>query len=152
VPGKLVSEIKLSAPIEHLEVEAFLNIQRTAAEQMAQLSELLKPRGLSAVQYNVLRILRGAGEAGLPSGEIGERMITREPDITRLMDRLEKRGYVTRSRMDGDRRVVRVKVTQEALDLLAQVDEPLVDLHRHQFRALATEQINSLIALLETVR
>src|SRR4029079_5455628 len=96
--GRLQKEIQQTRPFGSLEEEAFLGLQRTADALARRAYDVLKPSGLSATQYNVLRILRGAGEAGLACGEIGERMITRDPDITRLLDRLEARHLIARAR------------------------------------------------------
>lgn len=133
-------------------MEAFLNIQRTAEVQLNQLTQLLRPHGLSPAQYNVLRILRGAGEQGLPCGEIATRMISRDPDITRLIDRMEQRGWVARNRSVQDRRVVTVTVQQQALAMLAALDEPVADLHRVQFAVFDANRIATLISLLEVLR
>jgi DNA-binding MarR family transcriptional regulator len=134
------------------EVEAFLNIQRTAELHIGQLTQLLRPHGLSHAQYNVLRILRGASEEGLPCGEIANRMISRDPDITRLIDRMEQRGWVARSRSAQDRRVVTVKAMPAALEILAALDGPVADLHRSQFAFLDSERIAMLVSLLEELR
>ena len=104
--GRLQQEIRQTKAIRLLEEEATLNIVRTADVLMLRMTDLLKPYALSATQYNVLRILRGAGETGASCKDIGSRMVTRDPDITRLMDRLEKRGVVARDRAKEDRRVV----------------------------------------------
>ena len=94
----------------------------------------------------------GAGEEGLPCGEIGSRMITRDPDITRLADRLEKRGFTVRSRDSSDRRVVTVRITREGLQLLASLDKPVNDLHRSNLSHLGTSNLKTLIELLEQAR
>ncbi|MBK7927808.1 MAG: MarR family transcriptional regulator [Bryobacterales bacterium] len=152
VPGKISAEIRLSkSPIEP-EVEAFLNIQRTAEIQLGQLTQLLRPLGLSPAQYNVLRILRGAGEQGLPCGEIATRMISRDPDITRLIDRMEQRGWVTRTRSNQDRRVVTVSAQPAALEILAALDEQVAILHRSQFSPFNASRVLTLISLLEELR
>ncbi len=135
-----------------LEQTAFLGLQRAAADLGQQVAELLKPAGLSPAQYNVLRILRGAGQAGLPCGEIAARMITKDPDITRLLDRLEKRGLVSRARESGDRRVVTTRITDEARSLLTGLDAPIAELHRRQLSGLGEEKLQALIALLEEAR
>ncbi len=135
-----------------LEQAAFLALQRLAADLGQEVAELLKPAGLSPAQYNVLRILRGAGDRGLPCGEIAARMITKDPDITRLLDRLEKRGLVTRARESGDRRVVTTRITDEAIALLASLDEPVVELHRRQLAPLGEARLEELLALLEEAR
>src|SRR5207244_6424829 len=105
--GKLQREIKKQHPFDSFEQEAALNLRKTCDTLAALEAETLRPTELSPTQYNVLRILRGAGEA-LPCGEIAARMITREPDMTRLLDRLEKRGLLSRARQQSDRRVVKI--------------------------------------------
>src|SRR5258708_27211696 len=100
----MVKEIRQSRPIRLWEEKASMNIVRTADVLMAKVMDMLKPYGLSATQYNVLRILRGAGAAGATCKDVAGRMLTRDPDITRLMDRLEKRGLLTRDRAREDRR------------------------------------------------
>ena len=150
--GKIQTEIQVSRSELEAEVEAFLNIQRTAELHIGQLTQLLRPHGLSHAQYNVLRILRGAGEEGLPCGEIANRMISRDPDITRLIDRMEQRGWVSRSRSAQDRRVVTVTAMPAALDVLSNLDEPVQELHRSQFALLDSERIATLVALLEELR
>src|SRR5487761_762060 len=121
------------------EEAAFLDLLRTTDMLSRGLIHVLKTEGLSATQYNVLRILRGA-PTGLPCGEIGNRMITRDPDITRLLDRLEKRALIERWRDAEDRRVVMAKITREGLDLLARLDEPVQGTHRKQLGHLGREQ------------
>ena len=115
---KLKDEIKQGRPFESLEAEVFLNLMRTADALSRGVEEILKLAGLSHTQYNVLRILRGAGEQGLCCREVAERMITRDPDITRLLDRLERRGLLTRSRDSKDRRVITVRITPAGLKVL----------------------------------
>ena len=115
------------------------------------LSQLLKPEDLSSNQYNVLRILRGAPE-GLPCGEIGNRMITRDPDITRLLDRLEKRGLIARWRDAEDRRVVMAKITLAGMKLLARLDGPVQDAHRRQLGHLGRERLRALTGILRDAR
>src|SRR6266550_7725284 len=105
------------------EEAAFLDLLRTTDMLSRGLVQVLKAEDLSATQYNVLRILRGAPD-GLPCGEIANRMITRDPDITRLLDRLEKRGFISRSRESKDRRTVTARLTSEGYALLARLDEP----------------------------
>src|SRR5581483_7743845 len=126
--GRLKTEIKQTKPFESLETEALLNVARTADFLMRPGAELLKEHDLSPTQYNALRILRGAGKAGLACSEVGERMINKDPDITRLLDRLEERGLVTRARDAHDRRVVTAKITAKALQMLAALDEPVLAL------------------------
>lgn len=128
---------------------AFLHIADVLGNQAEQ---LVKPAGLTGAQYNVLRILRGAGKEGLACREIGERMISRDPDITRLLDRMEKRGWITRKRQSDDRRVVKTFVTAAGLDLLKQLDQPVQELHKRQFAHMSAAQLRTLAALLDEVR
>jgi DNA-binding MarR family transcriptional regulator len=112
---------------------------------------VLKTEDLSSTQYNVLRILRGAPD-GLPCGEIGSRMITRDPDITRLLDRLEKRGLISRHRETKDRRMVMARITPEGIQLLSQMDEPVREAHRAQLGHLGRERLRALTGLLQVAR
>ncbi len=115
------------------------------------LVQTLKAEDLSPAQYNVLRILRGAPD-GLPCGEIAQRMITRDPDITRLLDRIEKRGLISRCRETKDRRMVLTRVSPEGLTLLARLDEPVREMHRRQLGHLGRERLRTLIELLQAAR
>jgi DNA-binding MarR family transcriptional regulator len=127
-----------------------LSLLRTADLLARGAEEAIKPSGLSATQYNVLRILRGAGPEGLCCGEVAERMLTHDPDITRLLDRLEKRGLVRRARESEDRRVITVRITQEGLRILAKLDEPIEELHRRQLGHLGQRRLQRLIDLLKS--
>lgn len=133
------------------EEAAFLDLVRTADVLSRRLFLVLKSEDLSSNQYNVLRILRGAPE-GLPCGEIGSRMITRDPDITRLLDRLEKRGLISRSRENKDRRLVLTRISAEGLKLLARLDEPVQEAHREQLGHLGKERLKVLTELLRESR
>ena len=115
------------------------------------LAALIKTEDLSANQYNVLRILRGAPD-GLPCGEIGNRMITRDPDITRLLDRLEKRELISRCRETKDRRMVMARITPAGMGLLARMDEPVREAHRRQLSHLGRERLRALTELLRAAR
>src|SRR5574341_1874048 len=116
--GRIRREIGQRKPFRRMEDEAFLNLQRTADALLQGVAAALKPVGLSPTQYNVLRILRGSGSGGLACREIAERMITRDPDVTRLLDRLEERRLVVRTREREDRRVITTRITEEGLRLL----------------------------------
>jgi DNA-binding MarR family transcriptional regulator len=133
------------------EEAAFLDLLRTTDMLSRGLVTILKPEDLSPTQYNVLRILRGAPE-GLPCGEIAKRMITRDPDITRLLDRLEKRGLIARSREARDRRTVMARITGAGLKLLARLDEPVQAAHRKQLGHLGRERLRLLTDLLREAR
>jgi DNA-binding MarR family transcriptional regulator len=133
------------------EEAAFLDLLRTTDMLSRGLVTILKPDDLSSTQYNVLRILRGAPQ-GLPCGEIAKRMITRDPDITRLLDRLEKRGLIARSREARDRRTVMARITGAGLKLLARLDEPVQAAHRKQLGHLARGRLRLLTDLLREAR
>lgn len=148
----LREEIQQTKPFASVEQEAFLNLLRTADALTRQLEELFKPSGLSATQYNVLRILRGAGEGGLPCGQICLRMLTRDPDMTRMLDRLEKRDLISRWRDTVDRRVVRARISKTGLDLLHTLDKPLIEFHHRQLGHMGKTRLRQLIMLLEQAR
>jgi DNA-binding MarR family transcriptional regulator len=152
LPGRIQDEIRQSRPISTPEEEAFLNVQRTANVLLQDVVELLKGHNLTPTQYNVLRILRGAGEGGLTAGDVGERMITRDPDVTRLLDRLETRGLAERSRCTEDRRVVWTRITPAGLAAIAPLDEPVTEIHLRQLGHLGRERLATLIELLEAAR
>ena len=133
------------------EEAAFLDLLRTCDLLSRGPAQYLKSVDLSPTQYNVLRILRGA-PAGLPCGEIANRMITRDPDITRLLDRLEKRQLISRSRETKDRRMVMARITLQGLKLLARLDEPVQEMHRKQLGHLGPRRLRELRALLVTAR
>lgn len=147
-PADLRSELRQNRPFASPAVEAFLNLIRTAEHARTAEADLLAKFDLSAAQYNVLRILRGAGPDGHPSQEIGHRMVARVPDVTRLVDRLEQRGLVVRRRCEKDRRVVYVQALPAALELLAKIDAPIEALPKRLFAALSERdlvQFNNLL-------
>ncbi len=119
---------------------------------MQEIVAVLKPFKLSHSQYNVLRILRGASPDGLACQEISERMISRDPDITRLLDRLEARDLVTRTRDQKDRRVVTARITPEGLRLLEELDKPIAEVDRYALQHLGEQRLRILIQLLELAR
>jgi DNA-binding MarR family transcriptional regulator len=133
------------------EETAFLDLMRTTDILSRGLVKVLKSEDLSPTQYNVLRILRGAPE-GLPCGEIADRMITRDPDITRLLDRLEKRALISRCRESKDRRMVMARITREGLKLLDRLDKPVETAHRKQLGHLGQERLRALKELLYAAR
>jgi DNA-binding MarR family transcriptional regulator len=129
-----------------------VDLMRTADRLSRPVAELLKTGDLSPPQYNVLRILRGSPE-GLNCGEVGKRMISRDPDITRLLDRLEKRGLISRHRDDKkDRRIVSARITAQGLDLLSRLDEPVRDVHQRLLGHLGSERLRELARLLLACR
>jgi DNA-binding MarR family transcriptional regulator len=152
VSGRLQTEIKQSRPFQSASEEAYLNLLKTADLLSQAVNATLKRFGLSETQYNVLRILRGAGKNGLACREIGSRMVTRDPDITRLLDRLEARGLVVRSREERDRRIIVTRITRDGLALLSELDRPLSEVLEGKLRHVGIEKLRALIELLELVR
>lgn len=149
--SKLQQELGKKRPFESPEQEAVLNVLRTADQFQNRLLRLFREYGLTPSQYNVLRILRGEGKP-LPILEIGARMIQETPAITGLIDRLEKQGMVARRRCTEDRRVVFVEITPAALDLLAQLDAPLIQLNQRLIGHLSREELRDVSRLLEKAR
>ena len=150
--GRLRKEIKQTRPFASIEEEAFLGLQRTADALMRGMVEVLKPAGLSPTQYNILRILRGAGEDGLACREVSERMISHDPDMTRLLDRLEARKLVARERGRRDRRVITTRITAEGRDLLKRLDVPVADFPRRRLGHVGAERLRSLVRVLDQLR
>lgn len=150
--SRLQTELKQKKPPGSLEEAVYLNALLTAERLMRGEVDALKTADLSFAQYNVLRILRGAGDEGLSCREISERMIRRDPDITRLLDRLEARGLLSRSRVETDRRVVMARVTDEGLRVLAGLDGPINDALRGQLKHMSRKQLKTLSDLLELAR
>jgi DNA-binding MarR family transcriptional regulator len=150
--GRLRQEIKQRKRFRSAEEEVFLNLQRTADVLARSMEEAVKPAGLSNAQYNVLRILRGAGSSGLACREIGQRMISHDPDVTRLLDRLEARGLVARSREKGDRRVISTRITKRGISILGQLDRPTEQALKLRLGHLGKQQLRLLTKLLELAR
>jgi DNA-binding MarR family transcriptional regulator len=152
VTGGLAAELKQTKPFASAAHEAMLNVIKTASVLAQAEAEMLKPFEITPAQYNVLRILRGAGEAGRSCQEIAERLVAKDPDITRLIDRLEARGLVSRARSQADRRVVVTQIAKQGLALLERI-APLEDaLPRRLLGHLGQEGLRDLIALLEQAR
>jgi DNA-binding MarR family transcriptional regulator len=131
---------------------AFLSLVQAAEEMQRGMAELLKTRDLSLAQYNVLRILRGAGPEGATCSNVSDNLIRHDPDVTRLMDRLDKRGLIDRARDTKDRRVVRTRITKAGAALLAELDEPVDDLHARQLGHLSSKRLADLVAMLDEAR
>ncbi len=148
----LQAELKQKRPFSSVEQEAYLSLLRTADSLQTAMEAKFKEFGLTGTQYNALRILRGAGADGLPCREIGARMITHDPDITRLLNRLEGYGLVQRSRDKHDRRVIYGKITAAGLKLLRVMDEPVEKFGREMLRHVEKDDLWKLIELLEIVR
>src|SRR5277367_3289536 len=145
----LQAELKQNVPFHSREQEAYLALLRTADALETSVEAKLNEFGLTGTQYNALRILRGAEPEGLPCSEIGERMITHDPDVTRLLNRLEKRGLVKRARAKLDRRVIYGKITAAGLKLLHEMDKPIEQHGREILKHVAQESLRQLIGLLE---
>jgi DNA-binding MarR family transcriptional regulator len=151
----LREEIGKRGPFESPEQEAYLNLLRTFAALEEPIGKLLKARGLSEATYNTLRILRGeqrAGAAGVSCNTIGDRLLSRVPDVTRLVDRLERKGLARRTRGKEDRRVVLISITPKGLGLLDKLDRPIMDAHKRQLRHMARAELETLNRLLEKAR
>lgn len=139
---------RLQASIEE---RIFITLLKVADALGQEAEQLTRTAELTGTQYNVLRILRGAEPGGLACRGIGDRMITHDPDITRLLDRMEKRGLITRERQKDDRRVVKTRITPHGLALLKPLDRPMRDLHKRQFRHMAGARLKTLFDLLEEI-
>jgi DNA-binding MarR family transcriptional regulator len=146
------SRSKPAHPAVTLEKRIFVALLQAADALGQEVEQFLKASGLTGAQYNVLRILRGAAPEGLPCRGIGDRMISHDPDMTRLLDRLEKRGLITRMRQTDDRRVVKTRISPQALSLLKTLDQPIRELHKRQFRHMSAARLKILSDLLEEVR
>jgi len=147
----LQQELKKKKPFDMPEQEALLNLLRTADQLQIRFARLFRRFGLTPQQYNILRILRGEGKP-LPILEIASRMITVVPGITGLIDRLEAAGLVNRKRCENDRRVVYVCISEKAVDLLGEIDEPLMDMHKALLGHLEPHELATLSGLLERAR
>lgn len=153
--SKLQAQLKQTREFESLGQEAYLNLLRTAEVLSRSVTAVLKPAGLTNQQYNVLRILRGARateEQGLACRDIGERLVTHDSDITRLLDRLESAGLIARERLTEDRRVVLTRITDDGLRVLAELDAPVRELNKSLHAHMSKAQLKQLIELLELMR
>jgi MarR family transcriptional regulator, organic hydroperoxide resistance regulator len=152
MPRGLQAELRQKLPFASREQEAYLALLRTADALQSSMESKLKEFGLTGTQYNALRILRGAGPEGLPCSEIGERMITHDPDITRLLNRLEQRGLVERTRDQHDRRVIDGKITAAGQRLLREMDGPVEQHGRELLHHISQADLRRLVDLLGQVR
>lgn len=148
----LQKELRQTRAFAGLEEATFLSVQRTASVWMQTLAHHLKPFGLTPTQYNVLRILRGAHPGSLTCGEIGERMVTEVPDVTRLIDRLVARRFAWKARDESDRRVVRVEISGQGLELLAELDDKVLSWLEELLAPLAEQELETLCELSEKAR
>lgn len=147
----MTSRRKNSCSAVPLEDRIFVALLKAADVLGLEVEQFLKSRGLTGAQYNVLRILRGAEPEGLACRGIGDAMISHDPDITRLLDRMEKQDLITRERQTDDRRVVKTRVTSKGLEILKNLDAPVREMHKRQFQHLTSAQLKSLVELLEEV-
>lgn len=150
--SSLREEIQQQKPFVSLEQECFLGIQRTGVVLHDAFERTLKPFGVSATQFNVLRILRGAGPDGLCRNEIRDRLVSRMPDVTRLLDRMEESGLVVRVRSTVDRRQVRTKLTARGYEIVDSLDALVAEEHRRRLGHLSEVQLRTLIDLLASAR
>lgn len=150
--GGLAGEIGKRHPFAHPEEEAFLNVLRTGVLLAGDFALLFKAHDISEPAYNALRILRAAGDGGRACHEIGEHLVARVPDVTRLVDRLEAAGLVMRERSAADRRVVRVRLTPRGLKVVTDLDRPVLTLHKAQLGHLSRGELAELNRLLVKAR
>ena len=150
--SQLQQELQQSKPFDSPAVEAYLNLLRTHDRLAGDFARYMKQHGISQPQYNVLRILRGAGPDGLPSLAVAERMVTRVPDITRLLDRVAAKGWVRRTRSKEDRRVVIARITPAGLRFLEKLDAPLLDYQRTLLHHMSAKELATLNDLLVKAR
>jgi DNA-binding MarR family transcriptional regulator len=148
----LQTEIKQSKPFPRPSSEAFLSILRTAAVLEHQLGEVLRPHGITTTQYNVLRILRGAGTQGLCGREVAERLVSKVPDVSRLLDRMDDMGVIQRERDSDDRRHITARISEKGLRLLDETSPALEAAEASRFTRLNPEQIRRLIDTLGDIR
>ena len=152
MPGTIARQLKQRRPFVSAEQEALLGVRMTAARLLAPWERFLKTEAdLSTSQYNVLRILRGSHPTGLTCGQIGERTVARDPDVTRLVVRLGKRGLVKRTRSQTDRRVVEVDITQKGLEVLEKLDPHAQQMPRALLGHVSQARLRQLAELLDEV-
>lgn len=149
---QILGEIRQGKPLGSVSEEALLGLFRTSDLLHRQVNRRIEPHGISAQQYNVLRILRGAGEKGLPTLEVAGRLVEQTPGITRLLDRLEKKKLIRRQRCPEDRRQVLCWITLEGLDLLGRLEDPLREFDRNVFKMLSVKELRALVRLLDRIR
>jgi len=150
--SQLQSELQQLTTFRSKEEEVYLSLICTADLLQRRLNEVFKAFDATHTQYNVLRILRGTGPAGLLTGEIAERLLTHDPDVTRLVDRMEKRGWIERRRDPEDRRCVRIVIMQEGLALVDGLDEPTANFLQAQFSHLSPTTLSTLVEVLDDLR
>jgi len=155
VPTKnasLAAALKQTRPFVSLEQEVYLSLLRTTSELSHAVDQFFRPFGITSSQYNVLRILRGAGADGLCRNEISERMVTATPDMSRLLDRMEKAGWVTRERAEDDRRQVSTYITKSGMELLAKLETPTNDFVMRLFAGAAVSDLKIVLKVNDRIR
>ena len=150
--SKLQAEIKQAKPFESIQAELFLNLSRTAGAANHEVEKRLRPHGLSLTQYNVLRILRGAGAPGLVQHEVGERLVAQVPDVPRILTRMEKAGWIRRVRGTVDRRMLYVTLTEKGLGLVNDLDGDMGAAEFRLFEGMSQEDMERMVELLVIAR
>src|ERR1700728_3667522 len=150
--SSLATALKQTRPFVSLEQEVYLSILRTASELSYSVDQFFRPFDITPSQYNVLRILRGAGTDGLCRNEISERMVTATPDMSRLLDRMEKAGWVTRERGADDRRQVSTHITKSGMKLLARLESPTRDFVTQLFAGAAVSDLKAVLKVNDQIR
>jgi len=150
--SSLATALKQKRPFVSLEQEAYLSILRTASELSYAVEQFFRPFDITPSQYNVLRILRGAGAEGLCRNEISERMVTATPDMSRLLDRMERAGWVTRERAEGDRRQVSTYITKPGMELLEVLESPIRDFLAQLFERSAVSDLKTIVKVNDQIR
>lgn len=148
----VLEDIKQTRPFTSKSQEAYVTLMRTADASRRFVSKVLEPEGITHQQYNVLRILRGAGSDGLPTLSVAERMIERTPGVTRLIDRMERKGWVSRKRCTEDRRRVWCRITDDGLSLLARLDQPIDEIDNVLVDALDAGELEKFIEYMNRIR
>ena len=150
--SSLATALKQNRPFVSLEQEVYLSVLRTASELSHAVDQVFRPFDITPSQYNVLRILQGAGTDGLCRNEISERMVTATPDMTRLLDRMEKAGWVTRERAEEDRRQVSTHITKSGMELLARLEKPTGDFVMSLFTGATTRDLKTVLKVNDQIR
>ena len=150
--SSLATALKQNRPFVSLEQEVYLSILRTSSVLSYAVDQNFRPFGITPSQYNVLRILRGSGTNGLCRNEISERMVTATPDMSRLLDRMEKAGWVTRERAEDDRRQVSTHITQSGMELLAKLETPTHDFVTRIFAGAAVSDLKTVLKVNVRIR
>lgn len=148
----LREELRQAKPFKSVHEEAHLNIVRTAAVLTDEFERMIKPHGITATQYNVLRILRGSDKHGLCRNEVRDRLLTRMPDATRLLDRMERAGLISRERETDDRRLVTTRLTKKGRQIVDELDAAVARQHRSRLQHMSEKQLTALNELLTLVR